>query len=137
MGDCMEKSCGCIIFNNDKVLIIKQLSGIYGFPKGHIEDGESEVMTAIRETKEEVGLDVNVNSKLRFTISYSLSNNIIKEVVYFVSFLKGDSNITIQEDEVDSYFWVNIKDVYDLLSFDNLKQLWLEVLKKYNEVYNG
>lgn len=133
----MEKSCGCIIFNNDKVLIIKQLSGIYGFPKGHIEDGESEVMTAIRETKEEVGLDVNVNSKLRFTISYSLSNNIIKEVVYFVSFLKGDSNITIQEDEVDSYFWVNIKDVYDLLSFDNLKQLWLEVLKKYNEVYNG
>lgn len=133
----MEKSCGCIIFNDDKVLIIKQLSGIYGFPKGHIEDGESEVMTAIRETKEEVGLDVNVNSKLRFTISYSLSNNIIKEVVYFVSFLKGDSNITIQEDEIDSYFWVNIKDVYDLLSFDNLKQLWLEVLKKYNEVYNG
>ena len=32
-----EKSCGCIIINKNKVLLIKQTKGHWGFPKGHIE----------------------------------------------------------------------------------------------------
>ena len=51
----MEKSCGAIIFNDGKVLVVKQTSGFYGFPKGHVEIGETEKETAIRETKEETG----------------------------------------------------------------------------------
>lgn len=133
----MEKSCGCIVFNGDKVLVIKQLSGIYGFPKGHVEEGETEVMTALRETKEEVGIDVRVDSNFRFTMFYLVKDNILKEVVYFISFLEGSSCVSIQEDEIDSYMWVSIDDVYDVLSFDNLKKLWLDVLDKYKEVYKG
>ena len=55
----MEKSCGCIVFNNGKVLVEESISGFYGFPKGHIENGESEEECAIRETKEECNLDVS------------------------------------------------------------------------------
>ena len=48
-----EKSCGAVVFtridNNIKYLLIQNLEGIYGFPKGHVEDGESETQTAIRE----------------------------------------------------------------------------------------
>lgn len=32
-----EKSCGCIIIEDKKVLLIKQTNGIWGFPKGHVE----------------------------------------------------------------------------------------------------
>ena len=32
-----EKSCGCIIINKNKVLLIKQTKGHWGFPKGHVE----------------------------------------------------------------------------------------------------
>ena len=75
----MEKSCGCIIFDGNKVLVVKQRSCIYGFPKGHVEEGETEIMTAIRETKEELGLDVYVDPNLRFTINYLVKEDKIKE----------------------------------------------------------
>ena len=37
-----EKSCGSVVFFEDKVLIVKHNEGHWDFPKGHIEDGESE-----------------------------------------------------------------------------------------------
>jgi len=137
VGGYVEKSCGCIIFDGDKVLVVKQRSCIYGFPKGHVEEGETEIMTAIRETKEEVGLDVYVDPNLRFTINYLVKEDKLKEVVYFVSFLKNNNDVIIQEEEIDSYMWVDIDEVYDILTFDNLKNLWNEALEKYKEIYNG
>ena len=47
----MEKSCGAIIFNEGKVLVVKQTSGFYGFPKGHVEIGETEKETAMKLRK--------------------------------------------------------------------------------------
>ena len=129
----MEKSCGCIVFNNDKVLVEESLSGFYGFPKGHIENGESEEECAIRETLEETGISVRVDSSSRFSISYLVHDVVPKEVIYFISYLNGSSDIVIQEEEVKSACWVPISEVRDILTFDNLKELWDRVL----EVYNG
>ena len=48
-----EKSCGCVIIENNKVLLILQQNDAYwGFPKGHVENGETEIQTAKREVKE-------------------------------------------------------------------------------------
>lgn len=133
----MEKSCGCIVINNGKVLIEKQVGGFYGFPKGHIEIGESEEECAYRETLEEVGIRTNIISNLRFSVNYLVHDGIPKEVVYFISFLEGSSSIFIQEEEVLDAFWVDIDDVYDILTFDNLKSMWTDAYNKYKEVYNG
>ena len=57
-----EKSCGCIIIKDNKVLLVyEKRRNFWGFPKGHMEDGENEIETALREVKEEVGLDVEIN----------------------------------------------------------------------------
>lgn len=133
----MEKACGCIIINDDKVLIIKQINGDYGFPKGHIESGETEEECAYRETFEEVGIMTKIDSNLRFAINYLVHGNIPKEVVYFVSFLKENDVINIQESEIGDAFWIDIDRVYDILTFDNLKELWVSAYNKYREVYNG
>ena len=65
-----EKSCGAVIFyksrQNTKILLVKNSNGRYwSFPKGHIEDGENEHQTAIREIKEETGLDVVIEKGFR------------------------------------------------------------------------
>lgn len=132
----MEKSCGCIVFNNDKVLVEESLSGFYGFPKGHIENGESEEECAIRETLEETGISVRVDSSSRFSISYLVHDVVPKEVIYFISYLNGSSDIVIQEEEVKSACWVPISEVRDILTFDNLKELWDRVLEAYNGKVN-
>ena len=60
-----EKSCGAIIYrikddNLEFLTISHRSDGHWGFPKGHVEKGESEEETAIREIYEETGLQVNL-----------------------------------------------------------------------------
>ena len=59
----IEKSCGAVVFTRDhglvQYLIIQSKEGFYGFPKGHIEPGEQEEETALREIWEETGLTVH------------------------------------------------------------------------------
>ena len=125
-----EKACGTIIIDNNKVLLIRQKQGFYGFPKGHVEGNETEVETAIRETKEETNLDVVVDESKRFEISYIVNDNIDKNVVYFLAKLTGENNIIAQEEEINEVLWVDIDKAEDILTFDNLKELWKEVLKE-------
>ena len=71
-----EKSCGAIIFRKiqnkyEFVLIQQKYSLHFGFPKGHVEQNESELMTAYREVKEETGLDIEIFSQIRGKIQYS------------------------------------------------------------------
>lgn len=133
----MEKSCGCVVFNDHKVLVIKQLNGDYGFPKGHIENDENEFDCAIRETFEETGIKANILCDEKFSISYYVHDSVLKEAVYFISSLSGSDHIVIQEDELEDCFWLDCDKVYDILSYDNLKKLWLKIYDKYREVYNG
>ncbi len=125
-----EKACGTIIIDNNKVLLIQQKQGFYGFPKGHVEGNETEVETAIRETKEETNLDVVVDESKRFEISYIVNDNIDKNVIYFLAKLTGENNIIAQEEEINEVLWVDIDKAEDILTFDNLKELWKEVLKE-------
>lgn len=126
-----EKSCGTIIIDSNKrVLLVKQKLGWVGFPKGHMEQGETEMETARRETKEETNLDVIVDEKKRYTISYITSTQIDKEVVYFrakpISY-----SLLPQEAEIAEIMWVDIDEAKPCLSFDNLKQLWQNVLDDF------
>ena len=118
-----EKSCGCIIVNNNKVLLVYEKNrNFWGFPKGHVEGNETEVETAHRECLEEVGLDVLVNPKKKYTTKYVVDNNIEKTVVLFGATTKND-DVVMQAEEIKKYKWCSYEEAYNLLSFDNLKQL--------------
>lgn len=124
-----EKSCGTIIIDDNKVLIIKQKQGFYGFPKGHIQFDETEIETAIRETKEETNLDVWIDETKRYSLNYIIDNQIDKEVVYYLA-KPISKNIKIQESEIDDILWIDIDKVIDILNFDNMKKLWKIILKE-------
>lgn len=78
-----EKSCGAVVFKENQVLLIKHVLGHIDFPKGHMEAGENEKETAIREVKEETNIDIILDSKHFATISYSPKEGVCKEVVFF------------------------------------------------------
>ena len=59
----LKKIAGCIIIEENKVLLIKKKSnGWFELPGGTIEPGESPEQTAIRELKEEICCDVEILS---------------------------------------------------------------------------
>lgn len=53
----MTKGVRCIVFNNNKILLVKREdSGLWELPGGKIEKGEDMFTAAIRELKEETNL---------------------------------------------------------------------------------
>ena len=128
-----EKSCGAIVISDEgKVLVVQQKSGFYGFPKGHCNDGESEMETAIREVKEETNVDIEIaNDALRFSLYYIQKETINKEVIYYIAKPKNE-NVIAQQPEINSVLWVEKEMVKDVLTFDNLKELWENVIQKMN-----
>lgn len=133
-----EKSCGAIVFRRFhkqiQVLIIQQIQGHYCFPKGHVEDNETEKQTAKREIKEETGLNVKFIKGFKHSLSYSPKKNIKKEVVYFLAILKGGKE-KIQKDELLDLKWLSIKDAKKIITYDNDKELLDHALIFLSETY--
>src|SRR3989338_11121874 len=93
-----EKSAGALVFRReaDKIfyLLLKYKSGHWDLPKGHIESGETEEQTALRETQEETGLkDVALILGFKETIKFFFKKErelISKTVVFFLGETKTE-----------------------------------------------
>ncbi len=129
-----EKSCGTICFDGDKVLMVKHNAGHCAFPKGHVEEGETEFETAIRETKEETGIDVEIISDKRFVNTYSPKEDVIKDVIFFIA-KPLNIDLTRQESEIADLRWIDIDKASEYITFDDDRKLYLEVLDIYKNEY--
>ena len=122
------KSCGFVAYkrieNINHYLIIQSLNGDVGFPKGHMESGESELETAIRELKEETGVDVKVIQGFRRQIEYQLRRipDTIKQSVYFLGQCTSDK-IICQEAEVAEASFISYEDALKILTFEETKNI--------------
>jgi 8-oxo-dGTP diphosphatase len=126
-----EFSAGGIIFNDkNQVLLINNAAmrnpkkSYWGFPKGHIHEDESSKDAAIREVKEETGIEVEViekigDSKYVFTIE---GEKIFKVVIMFLM-RHSSGEIKIQEEELLGAEWVSTEEALKKLSFPKDKQL--------------
>lgn len=132
------KSCGFIVYkaenNENFYLIIKSHNGDVGFPKGHMEPGENELQTAIRELKEETGMDVDTIHDFRYQIEYPLPRvpDAMKQTVYFLGKCASDE-IIIQETEVALAEFVTYDKAIEKLTFEETKNM----LKKANDIINS
>lgn len=126
-----EKSCGTIIIENNKVLLIQQTDNAWGFPKGHVENNEKEQETAIRETKEETNLDVEIISNKKYITNYKINNEVDKEVIFFLA-KKTSDKIKKQDEEIKNIKWVDLTKAFDIITYENTKNLYKEVLKDIN-----
>ncbi|MCI8344917.1 MAG: NUDIX domain-containing protein [Clostridia bacterium] len=124
-----EKSCGCIIIKNRKVLLVyEKNTNFWGFPKGHMEEGESELQTALREVKEEVGLEVEIDKERRYELNYIIRDEIDKTTVLYIAMPKNEE-IIIQESEIANIKWCDFDEALNTLTFEN----WREMFKKVIE----
>lgn len=123
-----DKSCGCIVFNNGKILLVKHKKGHIGFPKGHPEENETEMETAIREVKEETNIDVEIISNKGYKETYCPEEGVIKDVIYFLA-RKVSGNDKPQEEEVAQIMWVDVEKAIDEITFEESKQILRDVLK--------
>ena len=139
-----------ISMDNKKVLLQQRSSNKKLWPNlwditagGHVLSGEFGYQTVIRETKEEIGIDINKND-LEF-IGCSTSENISGDIInrhfneYYIVHQDIDiKDIVLQEDEVQDIKWFDKEDVINRIN-DNYKDLTDKVgcwkyLLKYLEI---
>jgi len=105
-------SAGLVIIQDNKILLGhptgQKWQGTYSIPKGHLETNETSLETAIRETKEEVGIDLKPNDFDIIdsgTINYASAKGVIyKKVRYFTIYVKHRIEIDkkkLQKEEID------------------------------------
>lgn len=116
----LRKSCGVIPFRwkdgEKEYLIVLQTNNCWSFPKGHMEAGETEEQTALRELYEETGLRVKIEPGQRAVSEYDIPPFTRKQVVLFLGEVLGE--VTPQETEVVRYLWVKKEELKDYLHSD-------------------
>lgn len=134
----MIKKCGIILYDiqNKKYFLVKgKKSNKWGFPKGHMEEGESEIDTARREFYEETGYNLPFSSSMD-------KKYIVKNNIYFIVIIEHYNDlIQISEEipdknEIQELKWLSINDILS----KNIKDLnfglktWI-LNKKYSEFF--
>ena len=131
-------SCGFVAYREESgencYLLIKSPSGDVGFPKGPMEEGESEMDTARRELKEETNVEVEAIDGFRRQIEDPLRRipDAVKRVVYFLGECTNDS-ILCQEGEVLEAGFIPYYKALEILTFDETR----EILRDAEEFINN
>lgn len=134
-----ESSCGAVVFRDvgsiRKFLLIKnKRSAHWGFPKGHIERGETQKQTAKREVLEETGLHISIIDGYSSTSEYKIAGKVEKRVTIFIA-STTDVKTSLQEEEIDDYIWLDYENALKQLKFENDRSILISS-KKFLEEKN-
>ena len=104
------------------LLIRNRRSAHWGFPKGHIEEGESHEQTAMREVREETGIDIQILPEFERRSDYVIQGKIEKTVFLFLA-STTQTEIVRQEEEIEECGWFSFDDAMKTLNYDNDKRI--------------
>jgi bis(5'-nucleosidyl)-tetraphosphatase len=130
-----ERSYGVILIfreKENKFLLIKNGSaGHWGFPKGHKEEGETDQETALRELKEEAGIEnceiidsPELSEEYTFEQAGQKTHKITK---YFIGFAES-KEVKVQKEEIAGYKWATYEEAIGILTYENNKRVLKEAI---------
>lgn len=103
----MDISSGIAIIYNKKILLCHPTSLPFSIPKGGVSENESIIDAAIRETKEEVGIDVsksqisNINDPIE-VLYINKKGVLFKKVFVFILKIKNLSELGLDKEIIDN-----------------------------------
>ncbi len=129
-----EMSSGIMVYRigqdgKREYLFLVRKEGFLDFPKGHIEEGETEMDAARRETLEETGMNVNIIPGFRHEMEYLFSHRdqkVKKTVVMFAGRAMDHVSPTISHEHV-GFVWMKYEDALKSLTYENQRKMLEEV----------
>ena len=151
----MTKKCivaGCLVINKGRLLLLNHTKiGVWLPPGGHVEEGEFPDETALRETKEETGLDVELlyedSIKHKDTAAHTIGTPftiVYENVPYktgephthfdfvYIARVKGGSISANKESS--EIRWFTADEIKDLDTLPNVRRVALAALERYGDI---
>ncbi len=122
-----EYCCGAVVYtrqeNEFRFVLVKNEIGIYGFPKGHMEAGETELETAAREIQEETGLTVRFVDGFVTHDAHPLPNtDVMKHITYFLATYENQTPV-YQQDELTGVELLPYETALNRFQFESSKRI--------------
>ena len=129
------KKAGCILLNYETksiALVHRKKQNDYSFPKGHLEEGETLIECAIRETNEETKYDCEIlENEPIFIEEYTTPSGENVEMYYFISKYIGLSNN--KSTDTHETLWIPYHEVYEKPTYESLKNVWNNIKDKVSD----
>ena len=108
----MKVIAGCVVEKDNKILMVQEGSDFcyaqWNYPAGHVDEFENITEAAIREVKEETGLDVKLKGVLPILETELKDETHI--IIRFVAEVIG-GEISFDSNEILDIKWLDIKDI--------------------------
>ncbi|KAK7877826.1 hypothetical protein WMY93_031534 [Mugilogobius chulae] len=124
------RACGFIIFRrfSEKLefLLLQTSYGEHHWtpPKGHVDPGEDDLTTALRETREEAGLtqdQLRVVDGFLQTLRYEVRGR-PKEVLYWLAEVRDPQTPVRLSEEHQDFCWAQLDQACDLVQYQDLQE---------------
>ncbi len=133
-------SCGGVVIFRGKILVLyKNINNKYEgwvLPKGTVEDGEEHKETALREVREESGVNASVIKYVGSSqYSFTSGDELVDKTVHWYLMMADSYYSKPQREEyfIDSGFY-KFHEAYHLLKFSNEKQILEQAYDEYIEL---
>ena len=105
------------------------------FPKGKKEEGETDKETALRELKEETGLEGTISDEETIDFDFECvvrGEQLHKTVRYFYCEVSSDSEVDLQTEELGAYQWLGADEIEDKATYSSMKDTARKVREHFS-----
>ena len=128
-------AAGCVVYRYDelgrpRILLIHDPYGMWTLPKGHLERGENEETAAVREVREETGIDGALGARIG-SIVYTVRKKgapYQKEVVFFLMRASGGTAVPQAAEGISAAEWFVPHDALQQIGYDQVRDMLARAL---------
>jgi len=120
----VEVSAGGVVLRKERMVLLARRNEDWQFPKGQVEKGERIEETAVREVREETGIEARIIKPLgRINYWYYREGRRIYKTVHFFLMEAVKENMERRDSEMDEVRWFNLEDAIKKISYRNERDI--------------